>query len=270
MDLSPLTPYYATPSMRLYSAAEVLATLRPTDLLLKIDLTSGFYQIPMRQEHRKFNGIRHKGVSYTFNRLPMGHPLALSILQRLAQAVASSLHQHFGISMVAYLDDWLLFASTLPADEIFCHIQSLGITINFQKSTPQPVSALVYLGLYLNVTDQTLRPTPDCLRHMGQLIALVPAASPQDLRRIVGYTLWLCWAMGWPTFMATLLFIRDTYWYRWFQAHHLLEKPRSIQTRRHIQVHTDATPNALGVYILSTPPHAIHQPLDPPLPIAEA
>jgi hypothetical protein len=234
MDLSPLTPYYATPSMRLYSAAEVLATLRPTDLLLKIDLTSGFHQIPIRQEHRKFNGIRYKGVSYTFNRLPMGHPLALSVLQWLAQTVASSLHQRFGISMVAYLDDWLLFAPTLPADEIFRHIQSLGITINFQKSTPQLVSALVYLGLYLNVTDQTLRPTPDCLRHMGQLIALVPAASPQDLRRIVEYTLWLYWAMGWPTFMATLLFIRDTYWYRWFQAHHLLEKPRSIQTRRHI------------------------------------
>jgi hypothetical protein len=69
----------------------------------------------------------------------------------------------------------------------------------------------------------------------------------------------------------TSLHIRDTYWYRWFQAHHLLEKPRSIQTRRrYIQVHTDATPNALGLYILSTPPHAIHQPLDPPLPIAEA
>jgi hypothetical protein len=44
-----------------------------------------------------------------------------------------------------------------------------------------------------------------------------------------------------------------------------------MQIPRHsIQVHTDATPNALGIYILSTPPHAIHQPLDPPLSIAEA
>jgi hypothetical protein len=39
---------------------------------------------------------------------------------------------------------------------------------------------------------------------------------------------------------------------------------------RSLQFYTDATPDALGIRILSTPPRDIYQPLDPPLPIAEA
>jgi hypothetical protein len=79
---------------------------------MKIDLTSGVYQITIAQQYRKFYVIRYRGQSYTFNRLPMVHPFAPGILQRLAQAVSTSLHHRFGISMVAYLDDWLLFAHT--------------------------------------------------------------------------------------------------------------------------------------------------------------
>jgi hypothetical protein len=50
LDLSAWTPYYSTPSMRLYSAAEVLATLKSTDYMIKIDLKSGFYHFRIQQE----------------------------------------------------------------------------------------------------------------------------------------------------------------------------------------------------------------------------
>jgi hypothetical protein len=77
--------------------------------------------------------------------------------------------------------------------------------------------------------------------------------------------------MGWPTFMATLFFQKDVYWYKWFPVQGLLHQPRSMKIPlRSLQVHTDATPDALGIYILSAPPRLIHQPLQPPLPIAEA
>jgi hypothetical protein len=64
---------------------------------------------------------------------------------------------------------------------------------------------------------------------MHELIALVPRASLQDLHRIVGYRIWLCWAMNWPTFIATDLYHRDTYWYQWFKTNNLFQVPRLMQ-----------------------------------------
>jgi hypothetical protein len=54
VDLSPLTPHYRVPHITLYSAARVLSTIQPFDTMLKFDLVSGFFQIPLRPEHRRF------------------------------------------------------------------------------------------------------------------------------------------------------------------------------------------------------------------------
>jgi hypothetical protein len=51
-------------------------------------------------------------------RLPMGHPLAPYVLQRLAAAVAQHINHPFGTAMVAYSDDWLLFQPDVPAAAI--------------------------------------------------------------------------------------------------------------------------------------------------------
>jgi hypothetical protein len=103
LDLSPLTPHYHTPHITLFSAAKVLATLQPHDLLFKIDLTSGFYQLRIRHEHQKFYGIYYRGIKYALTRLPMGHPLAPYILQRMSTAVAKYLHRQHAVSMISYL-----------------------------------------------------------------------------------------------------------------------------------------------------------------------
>jgi hypothetical protein len=152
MDLSPLTQYYRVPHITLYSAARVLSTLQPWDKLFKVDLTSGFYQLRIRQQHHKFYGIHYRGIKYAFTRLPMGHPLDPYVLQRLSLAVAmyEYLHQQYDISMVSYLDDWLFFAPQPPAQQICQTIQDLGFTINHRKSILLPTSELVYLGLNIN------------------------------------------------------------------------------------------------------------------------
>jgi hypothetical protein len=45
----------------------------------------------------------------------MGHPLAPYVLQRISLAVARYLQQQFEVSMISYLDDWLLFGVQPPA-----------------------------------------------------------------------------------------------------------------------------------------------------------
>jgi hypothetical protein len=86
--------------------------------MIKFDLVSGFFQIPLCPEHRRFYGIYYRGRHLALTRLPMGHPMAPYILQRLANAVATHLNHHFNISLVAYLDDWLIFGPEPAAARI--------------------------------------------------------------------------------------------------------------------------------------------------------
>jgi hypothetical protein len=204
--------------MTLYSAAEVLAAIPQTSYLIKIDLTSGFYQIPICSSHAKYYGIFYRQRTYALQRLPMGHPLAPAIVQRLAQHVARHLHQLFEVAMVSYLDDWLIYGENLPVVQIVAAITRFGLTINTQKSVLQPSKALIYLGLHIDVPNHIIQATPQCIQHLLELLAIVPRASRQDLARITGYATWLAWALNWPTFAATHLLQRETYWMRWL--HH--------------------------------------------------
>jgi hypothetical protein len=154
--------------------------------MIKVDLASGFFQVPLLPQHRHFYGVYYRGQQLALTRLPMGHPLSPYVLQRLAAAVAAHINRLFGTAMVAYLDYWLFFQPEIPAPDIIQELHHLGFTINRWKSVLQPTHRLIYFGLDISATTQQLQPTPECLHHMMQLIALVPDASPLDLRRIAG------------------------------------------------------------------------------------
>jgi hypothetical protein len=151
--------------------------------------------------------------------------------------------------MVAYLDDWLTFAEELPVPQILQERQTLGLTINFATSVLQPTRRLTYLGLDIDLPNQRIQATTLCIQHSLQLIALLPQASQQDLRRITGYVTWLAWAMNWPMFSATLLLQRDPYWVKWLFRNGLLQQPRKLSPPlRSVLVYTDATPSSIGIY----------------------
>jgi hypothetical protein len=68
-----------------------------------------------------------------------------------------------------------------------------------------PTTRMTYLGLRVDTSDLTIQPTSACIQHLIQLASIVHIASQQDLHRIAGYASWLCYAMGWPLFLANLL-----------------------------------------------------------------
>jgi hypothetical protein len=172
---------------------------------------------------------------------------------------------------MAYLDDWLIFGPRLPVGPILASLRQMGFTLNLRKSVIYPTSRLTYLGLKIDARNGLLRPTPQCLQHMRDLLSVVPQASPQDLRRIAGYVTWLAWAMNWPTFIATHLLQRETYWIRWCLSRGLLDRPRPIAPQlRSLLVYTDATPTSIGVHLDARPPQQVFQPFQDEQPIAVA
>jgi hypothetical protein len=191
-DLSPWTPQYTPPPIQLYSAAEVLITISPGSFLIKIDLRSGFFQIRIRPEYYWYYGVYYRQRRLAWTRLLMGHPLAPSITQRVATAVARLVTHHFNVTMVAYLDDWLFFSQhPVPVPPLIQHIQQLGFTINFDKSILQPTTALTYLGLNIDTQAGLITPTRSCIQHLLDLVSIIPLASQQNLQRITGYMAWI-------------------------------------------------------------------------------
>lgn len=207
LDLSPWTLWYRKPPITLYSAAQVLSTIPPHAEMFKLDLKSGFYYFCISSDTQHNYGIYYNDIRYAWTRLPMGHPLAPSVMQRISTAVTRHLYKKSAITMVAYLDDWLFFSEQdeLPVPAIIQEIQYLGFCRNFDKSILYPVTNIVYLGLQINCDTGTTKPTPACLAHLRQLLTLVPHASRQDLVRRAGYVSWLTWAMAWPQFLAQFI-----------------------------------------------------------------
>jgi hypothetical protein len=102
------------------------------------------------------------------------------------------------------------------------------------------------------------------------LASTVPVASNVDLQRIVGYVAWLAYAMGWPLFMATLIYNRNTFWIFHFHQHRHIHQPRQMGQRLiPRQLYTDATPTRAAVF-LGPPKLAYTYPIQPPRQIAWA
>jgi hypothetical protein len=75
--------------------------------------------------------------------------------------------------------------------------------------------------------------------------------------------------MGWPVFLATLVYSRNTLWIHRFKAAGFLRKPRSLAQRlisKHI--YTDATPTTIAAVYMGPPRVALVQRFTSPRNIA--
>jgi hypothetical protein len=161
--------------------------------MIKIDLRSGFFQLRIDPRFHRFYGIYYRHQRFAWTRLPMGHPLAPAIMQRFAIAVTRLLHQVSDVTMVAYLDDWLLFSPRpMQVQTILTTLQSVGITVNKKKSILTPTTVLTYLGLRIDTRHLQLCPTATCKQHLLQLATVIPTASRMDLPEVNNPVLTIC------------------------------------------------------------------------------
>lgn len=79
--------------------------------MIKHDLKSGYHQLAINPSHRIFNGIYYKGRKFALTRLPMGHALAPSVFQRVAEGFLRAVQRRSGVQFIAYLDDLLLWGT---------------------------------------------------------------------------------------------------------------------------------------------------------------
>ena len=87
---------------------DTLEALKGAKIFSALDLKSGYWQVPIKEEHKSKTAFRNSaGQLYEFNRLPFGLCNALATFSRLLDNVLSGLSWEV---CLYYLDDIIVFS----------------------------------------------------------------------------------------------------------------------------------------------------------------
>ena len=89
--------------------SDCLAALGRNMYFSTMDLTSGFYNIPMAEEHKKYTAFTTPLGLHEYNRMPQGLCNSPASFMRMMLSIFGDLNFS---SLLCYLDDLLVFAST--------------------------------------------------------------------------------------------------------------------------------------------------------------
>jgi hypothetical protein len=152
-DLRGVNTYIEVPKFSQEGIEVVADLIDPGDLMLTVDLKSGFHHCKIQQEYQKYLGFYHKGQYYTWCALPFGLKSSPYYFHKLLRPVVKYLREN-GLKVVFYVDDCILLApksvSTDHKDLLLNTLGDLGLTINVEKSSLEFDTIKHYLGYTIN------------------------------------------------------------------------------------------------------------------------
>ena len=148
---------------------DMLAVLGKSKFFTTLDLKSGYWQIPLKEEDKEKTAFGcHRGL-FEYNVLPFGLSNGPSIFQQLMSIVL----QDFGDFCMAYLDDIIIFSPTL--DDHTKHIQMVfdrlrvhGLKLKLSKCKFMQRQTQ-YLGFIIN--EEGIMTDPEKVRVIKEMIA---------------------------------------------------------------------------------------------------
>ena len=105
IDLKQLNHHINAPHFHMHTISSVLSTVERGDFAFKIDLQHAYFQVLIHPHTRKYLCFAFENKVYHFRVLHFSLNTAPQVLTRLGQTVTAYLQ---GISVIPYLDDWLI------------------------------------------------------------------------------------------------------------------------------------------------------------------
>ena len=155
INLSHLNLLLNVPKFKMESVAKIALCLLEPLWGITVDLEDAFFHVPIAWEFHKYFAFEIDGKIYVFQFMPFGLSPAPWAFTRVINPVMSHLHSLPKI-IFCLLDDFLILAhspSQLEEDGqiIMSKFQSLGLSINFKKSTLTPSQEVEYLGVIFHL-----------------------------------------------------------------------------------------------------------------------
>ena len=107
IDLKNLNAHIHAPHFRMSTTSSVQSSVQKGDYAFKIDLQDAYFHVPIHPSSRKYLRFAFENKVYQFQVLPFGLNTAPQVFTRLGHTVSAYLHRQ-GISVIPYLDDWLV------------------------------------------------------------------------------------------------------------------------------------------------------------------
>ena len=159
---------------------ETLAQLSGARYFTKLDVNSGFWQIPLAQESRLLTTFITPFGRYCFNKLPFGISSAPEHFQRRMAEILNGLS-----GIVWQMDDVLIFGNTQAEHnsrltEVLKCLQKAGVTLNPEKCEFLRSSVKVLGHL---IDEAGIKADPEKTQAIREL---KPPRNVSELRRIMG------------------------------------------------------------------------------------
>ncbi len=173
--------------------------------LAKVDLSSAYRSVKINPSNFQFAGLHwqftgdHEPTFMYDTKLPFGASKSPSIFQTLTSAVCRIMKFHYGVVVIAYLDDFLIIADTkvdctLALLQLCQTLRYLGFRINWNK-VEGPAQQLTFLGVLIDTSAMTLSLPPTKvteLQNVLELFASRKRASKRQLQSLAGSLNWAC------------------------------------------------------------------------------
>lgn len=165
IDLRNLNELIWKTPFKMETKESIKLSVRQGDWMVSVDLQDAYYQIPIAKEDRRFLCFRWREQIFQFRVLPFGLCTAPQVFTRIFAPLASHLHLK-GVRILRYLDDWLILGDSeescaVSRDKTLELCRTLGVAVNWEKSSLEPSQRITYLGMNLDAVDHTAGPSQE-------------------------------------------------------------------------------------------------------------
>jgi hypothetical protein len=147
IDFSKVTPLVNSPKFTLPNVHKLFRKVKAGDHMGKLDLTNGFFHIPLCKQAQDLLGLKIGKQYYKFKRLPQGLSHSPYLMQRVMTSILTTLLKSVNVTFFLYLDDILLLGQPSAVTKAIALLRESTLLINLSKSTIVPTRRIEYLGI---------------------------------------------------------------------------------------------------------------------------
>jgi hypothetical protein len=188
LNLKELNKFITYKHFKMENLDCVVDLILKNDFFVSIDLKDAYFSIPIAKNHRKFLRFIWRNKLYQYNVLCFGLASAPRVFTKCMKPLIAHLREK-GFRVSIYIDDLILMHQDpkilrVQSDFTLSALQSLGFSINVEKSHLCPVQNIKHLGFLLNSLNLSIALPNDKKQFLRLQSCKILAAQHNTIRTI--------------------------------------------------------------------------------------